>query len=199
MPHRRTRSLFEEGLILRINELRRHRAFPFGSAHRTDWLVEKCSSTVSITMVSNLDPAGDGTLTVICRAASAESHTRVLSITTRPSPWGRGRFVFFVCPQTGRRARTLYLPPGATEWGCYAVWPRNRYAHAIENLGRSRRTLARATRHRARIGAGPDCLDPLPPRRRGASRRVYERTLVAITAAEGGFLSRLSDRVQGLD
>jgi len=86
-----------------------------------------------------------------------------------------GRRWWWLCPATGRRCATLYLPNGGTQFlsrgrGAYRL----AYASQAEDeMGRSHRRLTRLHRKLGGQYDGPEC--PLPSRPKWMRRRTYDR------------------------
>lgn len=50
------------------------------------------------------------------------NHDYKIQLTTIPSNLGKGEVIYFVCPQTGRRARILYRCYGSPIWKCRTAY-----------------------------------------------------------------------------
>lgn len=91
---------------------------------------------------------------------------------------------YAICPRTGRRARVLYRPLGATSFASRHAWGR-RAAYASQFLD----PIGRAWRTKAKVKASllgtedPDEWD-LPPRPKGMRWATYERWVARYDAAE---------------
>jgi hypothetical protein len=169
MPPRRRRKLYEDGLVLRIGALRTVGLLKLGArTHKVLTVSPSPFTSFDLEGFCILDEAGNGRLAVrinpwrCAGRAPGAFITVVFEIRGKPSPWGRGVFLWFICPATGRRCRTLYMPEGQSYFACYSHWPRNAYAHLSENLSRFRRMVARSRALRAQLGDGGDWLDPVP-------------------------------------
>ena len=86
-----------------------------------------------------------------------------------------GRRWCFLCPRTGRRCRTLYLPNGA-----FRFWSRAAYRLAYQSprmgdMDRCHARLARISRQAGGTYEGTDA--GLPPRPKGMRRKTYDRLL----------------------
>jgi hypothetical protein len=168
MPPRRRRKLYEDGLVLRIGPLRKAGLLqPGARAYKVLEISTSPLTLFELEAVSHLDDHGNGRIAARVRPVRCAGRhpddviTVVIEVRGQPSPWGRGIFLSFICPVTGLRCRTLYMPEGQAVFACYSHWPRDAYAHMSENLSRFRRMVARSRALRAQLGDGGDWLDPV--------------------------------------
>jgi hypothetical protein len=114
--------------------------------------------------------AGDGQLIVTFRAGG-EERTQVLQVVTTQQNLG-GERVWFICPQTGKRTRVLYLPLGADQFA-------SRQAHGLAYRStREKEHLRQITavqKIRSRLKGDLSIYAPLPQRPSRMHRRTYER------------------------
>jgi hypothetical protein len=202
MPSRRRRKLFEDGLILRIGPLRQAGLLLLGATSACDITIA-CGSHVRFDLraVSVIDGSGDGRMAFQVTISSAPGRQNGEAITGRfeivghRAPWNDGRFVAFKCPRSGDLCRTLYMPPGETEWASYATWPRSGFSHACENQSDFQRLVGRSQKLRDKLLVASEWLDPPPPR--APRRRVarHSRLVAEINRLEGEVLPRLDRAV----
>jgi hypothetical protein len=189
------RQLFENGLILRVGELRRHGVLSLNSESRGNLAIRRAGGALfEIEFVATLDDSGAGELLLdlarVSRQRELVGHMRIATVGT-PSPWGRGRYLWFICPQTGRRCRTLYLPPGESFLACYAFWPRTHFAHASENRSRFVRSVEASVKARAELGGQTPWLGNVPSKPRRMSQRRYDMLVGRIDQAETATIQRI--------
>ena len=105
-----------------------------------------------------------------------------IAMETTPCRFGGVRW-WWVCPATGRRCATLYLPNGGTLFlsrgkGAYDL------AYASQNGSAMDRSHARQRRLYASLGGEYQYFEqPLPPRPKGMRRATYGRTVNRIFEA----------------
>lgn len=94
--------------------------------------------------------------------------TQTLNLTTTEQPFG-GRRWWMLCPITGKRARTLHLPPGETRFASREAW---QLAYRVERLDRFDRPFEKLFRAQRKLG-GAGGLGAEVTRPKGMWRRTY--------------------------
>jgi len=191
------RILFDDGLILRIGAMRRMGIFNGLQVQRKTILVRLATGLGPLTVEAVRGKNGLGQLVLNLSELRLVPHGNTdavrdatVAISATPSPWGRGEYLWFVCPETGRRCRTLYMPPGQSKLACYRYWPRSQFAHACENRSRFERSVEQSRRLRAKLGKPSDWLESIPPKPPRMSQERYEDLVQRIDGAELATLQR---------
>jgi hypothetical protein len=149
----------------------------------------------------------------VATGSGIEPVHEVMQITRAPArfanrPCGRGRgatSTFLLCPGCQSRRRKLYIVGRQCRCrGCH------RLGFAVETKGPAGRSLHKAAKARAKLGAAPGFACPVPQRfipvvarrgGRGAGRRKYERLVHQIAEADRAALSGMmasADRLASL-
>lgn len=100
-----------------------------------------------------------------------------------------------MCPFTGRRAKALFLPWGATRFGCREAY---RLVYASQRRGPPDRALAVSRNIRTALGGSPSVLDPFPERPHGMHQKRYDRLRArdeAATRVSMGMIETKLDRM----
>jgi hypothetical protein len=98
-----------------------------------------------------------------------------------------GRRWWLICPDTGRRVRCLYLPPGGARFtGRKALG----LAYRVERLEQFDRPFARLHRQRRKLAGGHQ-----PMRPKGMWQRSYDQRLAALVAADAACLSAIAAKI----
>ena len=102
-----------------------------------------------------------------------------------------GQRWWFVCPlaQCGRRVAKLYLPPGASHFGCRSCY---RLTYASCGTAQWDRSLSWAQKVRERLGGSGSMLDPFPGKPKGMWWRTYRRLRTRVENAERSLLGSAS-------
>lgn len=110
---------------------------------------------------------------------------------------------WFTCPlftsgrACGRRARKLYLPPGAIYFGCRNCY---RLGYRSRNVDSKTGAMDKARRLRMKLGGGASLCESFPPKPKGMWWRTYDRLAQRAEQAEGDCLRNMMaslGRLQG--
>lgn len=111
---------------------------------------------------------------------------------------------WFTCPLSmggracGRRARKLYLPPGAIYFGCRNCY---RLSYLSRNVDAHTSAIDRARKVRTKLGGSTSLCESFPPKPKGMWWRTYARLAQRAEQAEGNCLRNMMaslGRLQGI-
>ena len=175
MPRPCQRACLENGLKLDINRLAR-RGFirpgaatgPVGIRWRNSYFDEEIASGV---ITADMSGTGDGWFRI-----QMEELDQQIFLDACPRHFG-GQQWFFLCPYLNRRAMVLWMPPGASSFGCRHRWGRQ-VAYASQFLDRYNRGHRGKAKINSRLcavgGLNPDDWD-FPPKPKWMRWRTYNR------------------------
>jgi hypothetical protein len=101
---------------------------------------------------------------------------------------------WFTCPlltggrACGRRARKLYLPPGAVYFGCRNCY---RLGYRSRNVDSKTGAIDKALRLRTKLGGSASLCGNFPPKPKGMWWRTYARLAQRVEQAEGDCLRNM--------
>jgi hypothetical protein len=169
---RSRRDLVEHTLVLDMAALNQDRRLIPGTEMIGRWQATSPlrSRTMTITYDGNLTDLEKATLHITFWAKGMERRQTLCLAATQPRLGGVR--LWFVCPVTGRRARSLYLPEGQVR---FASREAHRLSYRSQGESDLFRRITRAQNIRARLGGNLSIYAPFPPRPRGMHRRTYER------------------------
>ncbi len=195
----------ESGLTLTLSKLLRDKLFRPGSACYSSliWTDTSTGERIgSIGYEAHLGP-DSGRVRLKYTTTRWDGEKREsdywIQLETTPQPFG-GRRWWFICPQTGGRARKLYLPTGAFTFASRQAY---RLAYACQRESARDRASRRAFKLRGKLGGEGGIGDSIP-KPKWMRWPTYERKLAEIFAAEevveaylGAALDELKHGVEG--
>lgn len=110
-------------------------------------------------------------------------------------PWHfGGRRWFMVCPRSGRRVLTLYLPNGAHQFAGRASLG---LAYRVQRLDPIQKGHARLARVFAKLGAGYGSIfQPVPVRPKWMRAKTYNRLIAEVEAARAMHRDTYTERLR---
>ncbi len=98
---------------------------------------------------------------------------------------------WFTCPNCGRRAVKLYIPPGAKLFQCRLCY---RLTYQSQRECPMYRAISQAHKIRTRLGGSPSLIDLFPFKPKGMHWRTYEKLRVDAIRYQNVWLKLVSDK-----
>jgi hypothetical protein len=176
------RATVESGLTLDLNRLIRQRNILPGtcaSGSLTWSYVDSGETVASISYEASL-VSPRSAWARLYYSANGKLEDYQVQIEASPGHYGGMRW-WWICPISGGRTATLYLPPGAT---VFAARQAHRLAYRSQREATIDRTHARQARFHRMLGGTCDHYEQPPPRRpKGMHRKTYEQLTADLNAA----------------